>query len=230
MWESMNWSGGQQMIAVVAATVAVVGLLVIIWKTSPTKIDDVARATTTTRQTPSSKPAAPTPGVAVQKPTADTPPEPIHPGSDGGEEFIDSPGVSAGSDRERFQDALTHFRLGRAAVDSSHWTIAIAEYGAAVRLAPDDAVAHYDFALALHRRGDERDAIASFRRAIALAPDDARFRLPLAAALENVGRSAEAELEYKAFLAAVHESSDADRARGRLAALSTGQGDATKNP
>jgi Flp pilus assembly protein TadD len=231
MWESLEWSGGQQMIAVAVTTVAVVGLLFIIWKTSPPKIDDVARATPgAVKQTPSARPAAPKAAVVAAPPIADTPPEAIHPGSDGGEAFLDGPGVSASSDRDGSEERLTHFRLGRAAADSSHWTRAIAEYGAAARLASDDAAAHYNFALALHRRGDERDAIVSFRRAIALAPDDVRFRLPLAAALENVGRPAEAEVEYRAFLAAVPESSDADRARGRLAALSTGQADAPKSP
>lgn len=222
IWESLGWSQRAQVTFAAAASLAVVTLAMIIWRTRTPEVDDVARAAPTTATAVAiAPPRAPAP-AAVAAVVEDTPPEPVHAGSEGDEPFFDLPRAASHDDGTRYEETLAHFKLARTAVDRGHWTRAIAEYGAATSLAQDDASALYNFALALHRRGDERDAIAAFHKAIALAPDEAIFHLPLAVAFENVGQIGDAANEYRKFLAAAPDTAAADRARSRLEALSTG--------
>ena len=193
--------------------------LVIIWQTSPQEVAAASRSTTGQAQTATAaarpRPAAPAPlPVEAQ-------PEPVRP-ANGDEPFLDTPSGPSDGDGAVYRETLDHFKVARTAADQGKWTGAIHEYGVAARLSRSDAAAQYNLALALHRRGDERDAIATFHKAVALAPDAAAFHLPLAAAYENVGQFADAAREYRVFVAAEPQAPGADRARGRLEALSTG--------
>ena len=216
---ALTWSPATKLMAGAAAALTALSL-VIIWQTSPQRISAESRSAPVQAQTAT---AAARPGPAAPPPPAvEARPEPVRP-ANGDEPFLDTPSGPSDGDGAVYRETWDHFKVARTAADEGQWTRAIQEYGVAARLSRSDAAAQYNFALALHRRGDERDAIATFHKAIALAPDAAAFHLPLAAAYENVGQFAEAAMEYRAFVAAAPEAPAADRARSRLEVLSTGK-------
>ena len=222
IWESLGWSKRQQSMVWGGASLVVIALLVAIFRTGTANAGDTLHPTAVGSK--SSAPIASAhPAVAREvTPVDDGPAEAVHAGSEGDEPFIEMPSGAAEDDGGRYNKVVEYFKRGQAAVEGSHWTRAISEYGTAASLSRDDAAAHYNVALALHRRGDERDAIAEFQRAIDLAPDQAMFHLPLAAAFESTGRLGDAAREYRTFLSGSPEAVGADRARNRLEALSTG--------
>jgi len=222
IWESLGWSKRQQSMVWAGASLLVITLMVAIVRTGRADAGDTLHPTHAVSKSSapiaSARPAA-APEVA---PVDDGPAEAVHAGSEGDEPFIEMPSGAADDDGGRYNKVVEYFKRGQASVEGSHWTRAISEYGTAASLSRDDAAAHYNFALALHRRGDEREAIGQFQRAIQLAPGEAMFHLPLAAAYESLGRLGDAAAEYRAFLSASPEAVGADRARNRLEALSTG--------
>jgi hypothetical protein len=214
---SMTWSRGTKAMAGAGASLAAL-CLVVIWQTAPSQSTGVSRtAPVQVRAVTGGTPRRPAPEPANVVPRS----EPVRP-PNGDEPFLDTPSGSSDGDGAAYRETLDHFKVARAAVNEGKWTRAIEEYGVAARLSRSDAAAQYNLALALHRRGDERDAIATFQKAVALAPAAAAFHLPLAAAYENVGQFADAAREYRAFVDAAPEARDADRARTRLGALTTG--------
>lgn len=215
---ALTWSRGTKMMAGAAASLAALSF-VIIWQTSPQPIAAASRPAPAQAQT-SMGAARPRP-AAAPPPSVESQPEPDRP-ANGDEPFLDTPSGPSDGDGVLYRETWDHFKVARTAADAGKWTPAIQEYGVAARLSRSDANAQYNLGLALHRRGDERDAIASFHKAIALAPDTFAFHLPLAAAYENVGQFADAAREYRAYVAAAPESREAERARSRLEALSTG--------
>jgi len=216
---SLGWSRGKQAAVAGAALSAALALLVVIWQTSPeTAAKGADPVPGKPRTVPVTAAAAP---VSTAAATVGTRPEPAR-APNGDEPFLDTPRGPSEGDGTAYQQTWDHFKTGRAAADARQWTRAIEAYGAAARVSPKDAAAQYNYALALHRRGDERDAIATFQKAIALAPDDPAFHVPLGAAFENVGQSADAAREYRAFVTAAPNAPDAERVRGRIEALATG--------
>jgi tetratricopeptide (TPR) repeat protein len=230
IWESLGWSRRQQSMVWAGASLVAVMLLVAIVRTGTTETDATAHPTPSVSKAAASIGPA-RPALAPEPAPADEgPAEAIHAGSEGDEPFLDTPSGTADKDAGRYEKAVAHFKRAATAVESSHWTRAISEYGTAASLLRDDAAAHYNFALALHRRGDEREAIAAFQRAIELAPDQAMFHLPLAVAFENVGQIGDAAREYRAIVSGSPDAAPADRARKRLDAMSTGNPGAGQLP
>ncbi len=230
IWESMGWSTRRQSAVLAGASLLVVMLLVVIVRTGTTELDADAQPVVSVSKT--AAPVASTrPAVVPAAPPADEgPAELVHAGSEGDEPFLEMPGGTDGGDTAHHDQLLAHFRRAQTAVESGHWTRAISEYGAAASLSSDDAAAQYNFGLALHRRGDEREAISAFQRAIKLAPDQAMFHLPLAVAFENVGQIGDAAREYRTFVSASPDAPEADRARRRIEAMSTGNRGAAQVP
>jgi tetratricopeptide (TPR) repeat protein len=146
--------------------------LLIIWQTSPQRVTAESRSAPVQAQTATAA-ARPRPD-APPPPTVEAPPEPVRP-ANGDEPFLDTPSGPSDGDGAVYRETWDHFKVARTAADAGKWTRAIQEYGVAARLSRSDAAAQYNFALALHRRGDERDAIARFHKAVALAPDAAAF-------------------------------------------------------
>ena len=218
----MGWSSHQQSAVLAGASLVVVILLVAIVRTGTGDADGDARPIASVSK--AAAPIGPARSATPREvsPADDGPAESVHAGSEGDEPFLEMPSGTADGDAGRYDQAVAHFRRAEAAVEGGHWTSAISEYAAAAGFSRDDAAAQYNFALALHRRGDEREAIAAFQRAIQLAPDQAMFHLPLAAAFENVGQIGDAAREYRAFVSASPDAAAADRARTRLEAMSTG--------
>jgi serine/threonine-protein kinase len=70
-------------------------------------------------------------------------------------------------------DYYAHVGLGAVLCDGAgDYAAAIAEFRAAIRLKPDDAVAYSNFAVALTRQGKWKEAIAACRDSIRLKPDN----------------------------------------------------------
>jgi tetratricopeptide (TPR) repeat protein len=74
---------------------------------------------------------------------------------------------------------------------------AVATLRAAIRLRPDDALAHTNLGNALHASGDLPDAIASYHEAIRRKPNFADAHCNLGQALRQQGRYAESLAEYR---------------------------------
>ena len=99
---------------------------------------------------------------------------------------------------------------------------AIAEFRTAIRLQPDDAVAHYNLGIALAAQGKLDEAIAEYRTAIRLKPDYAMAHNNLGLALASQGKLDEAVAEYRT---AIRLKPDYAEAHCNLGHLLRGQGD-----
>jgi len=68
------------------------------------------------------------------------------------------------------QTAQIYRQQGDEFVRSKSWDDAIASYRKALELAPNDAVTHYDLAIALKNKGANRQAVDEFEAAVRLKP------------------------------------------------------------
>ena len=100
---------------------------------------------------------------------------------------------------------------------------AIAEFRAAIRIRPDDAVAHSNLGLALREQGKPEEAIAAYREAIRIQPDLAAAHNGLGGALQGLGNPEEAIAAYREairiqpYFAPAHNNlGNALRAQGKL--------------
>ncbi len=84
---------------------------------------------------------------------------------------------------------IAFFNRGNAYADKGQYDRAIADYGRAIRLDPDEAVAFYNRGNAYADKGQYDRAIADFDRAIRLDPDDARAYNSQAWLLATVGEA-----------------------------------------
>jgi protein O-mannosyl-transferase len=87
--------------------------------------------------------------------------------------------------------------LGNALLESGRAAEALAQYEAALRLAPDDAVHHHNAGSALVQLGRLDAARARFVEAVRLAPDYVAARLAHGQLLYRLGRFADAAEEYR---------------------------------
>jgi serine/threonine-protein kinase len=74
---------------------------------------------------------------------------------------------------------------------------AAAEFGKATRFQPDNAVYHYNLAIALQRQEKGDDAIVEYRAAIQLKPNLVDARLGIGEILESQGKLDDAIVEYR---------------------------------
>ncbi len=94
---------------------------------------------------------------------------------------------------EAYEQAMN---AGHNAAWDKEWAMAIAAYGQAVKLAPDDPEAHLHLGLALLEFGRLEDALKVYTRAHQLAPDDPIPLEKSADILERLGRLKEASQQY----------------------------------
>jgi tetratricopeptide (TPR) repeat protein len=87
--------------------------------------------------------------------------------------------------------------LAEAYAKEGHWEKAIAEFGEAIRLKPNDAHGHFGLGSALAAKGRLDEAIAAYRKAIELDPKYPSARNPLGVALAHKGRLDEAIAELR---------------------------------
>jgi len=79
---------------------------------------------------------------------------------------------------------------------SKSWEDAIAAYRKALELDPNDALTHYDLALALKYKGDTKQAVEEFEAAIRLKPGWAEAHFGLGATLYDLHDQAGALREF----------------------------------
>ena len=73
-------------------------------------------------------------------------------------------------ERIRAQTAAAYRQRATEMSRAKSWDDAIANYRSALALEPNDAVTHYDLALALKYKGETREALKEFEAAVALRP------------------------------------------------------------
>ena len=93
---------------------------------------------------------------------------------------------------------------------------AVHEYRSAVRLSPNDAVAHYDLGRELEVVGRYPEALRELREAIRLNPRDAQSHYELGLTLYNSGQQELGRVEWRKVLR-MGDSNQADAAREALA-------------
>src|ERR1700689_5188283 len=81
------------------------------------------------------------------------------------------------------QTAQAYREQANALARSKSWEQAVAAYRKLLELDPNDAVTHYDLALALKYKGDTKQAVEEFEAAIRLKPVWAEAHFGLGAAL-----------------------------------------------
>jgi Flp pilus assembly protein TadD len=112
-----------------------------------------------------------------------------------------------------------HFNLAAAEGERGQWDRAVEQYREAAQVFPDDYATQFNLALALHKKGDELAAIAEYEKAIQRAPSEPSFHIALGISLEKVGRIADAVREYRAFLEMDPSSSEAEKLKAHVGAL-----------
>ena len=117
--------------------------------------------------------------------------------------------------------AAEFYRLFDSALDlgaKGQYDAAIAEWGKAMEISPDDPKAHNNLGVALVRKGDLDAAMAQFRKAIAIRPEYAEAHYNLGGALVREGKVDEAIAQYRQTLEINPQYAEArDRLGGALA-------------
>ncbi|MBC7354481.1 MAG: tetratricopeptide repeat protein, partial [Thermogutta sp.] len=90
--------------------------------------------------------------------------------------------------------------LGRALAEAGAFQEAIAQFEAAIKLAPNYGPAHLNLGNAYLELGKYEEAVTAYRRALELAPSLIDARLGLAEALTRAGKFAEARSEFEGAL------------------------------
>ena len=117
-----------------------------------------------------------------------------------------------------------HVNLASALAQLRRWEDAVVAYRRAQQLQPGDSVTTLDLAKTLHKKGDDAGAVEEFQKAIALDPNDASIRISLAESYEALNRHQEAADAYNEYLKVVPSGPNADRARSRVARLTSQKG------
>jgi Flp pilus assembly protein TadD len=117
-----------------------------------------------------------------------------------------------------------HVNLGNAFAQLQRWDEAIESLRRAQQMQPSDALTTFDLAKALHRKGDHAAAVTEFQKVIGLDPNDPSVRIALAETYEALDQRPQAAEAYTQYLKLAPSGPDADKARLRVARLtSTGE-------
>jgi tetratricopeptide (TPR) repeat protein len=109
-----------------------------------------------------------------------------------------------------------HNTLAHVLASQSDLEGATAEYRAAARLMPEDALTHYDLAMLLSRRNMPGEAIPEYRQAARFAPREGNIHVQLGWALTQTGRLAEAEQESRLGVKLLPNSAEAHEGLGEV--------------
>ena len=114
-----------------------------------------------------------------------------------------------------------HVNLGNAFAQLQRWDEAIESLRRAQQMQPSDSVTTFDLAKALHRKGDDAAAVTEFQKAIGLDPNDPSVRIALAESYEALNQRPQAAEAYNQYLKLAPSGPDADKARLRIARLTS---------
>jgi Flp pilus assembly protein TadD len=168
IWESLGLGEGKVMMIGIGASLVVIALVAVIWRTWPERIDDTARPS----PTPASRAVTPGPAVDTPERTAD----------------------SSSSDPLTIPDATPDEVTPAQRADLEATRTA---YEQALAKAPDDAKALDSLGLVLLRLGRPDEAAERFQRAIALDAARAAYHLDLGHAFTDLGNRSRAVQEYR---------------------------------
>jgi tetratricopeptide (TPR) repeat protein len=172
LWVSLGLTDGQRLILGVVVALAVVALLVVIWRTEQGPLDDLAR------------PAGLAAGTAANAPAA-LASAPVSSDVSAG---ADAPAVQpapAGPNRDRESPVDPELQLARDAFEQQLAT------------RPNDAETLNKLGQLLERMGRPDEAAARFERAVALAPRNSDYRLNLARTASGLGQLDRAIDQYR---------------------------------
>ena len=178
IWESLGLSQDALMIVIIVASVLVLSLVAVIWRTWPDPVDDTARPASAQAVAPST--TVPTVSGAPPVTTAVTG-APVSP------PIYQPPPVAA----------IDSSRSGTAAFNAGDFASARVAYERALVLKPDDSETLNNLGQVLVRLGQVNEAIPRFERAIALAPDKSAFHFNLAHAAAQLGQLDRSIAEYR---------------------------------
>ena len=119
--------------------------------------------------------------------------------------------VSAEPARVLGQTAQAYRQQANAFAQSKSWDEAIAAYRKVLGLEPNDAVAHYDLALALKYKGETKQAAEEFESAVRLKPGWCEAHFGLGATLYEVQDQAGALKELRKTVACEPSNAEAHR-------------------
>ena len=111
--------------------------------------------------------------------------------------------------------------LGNAFAQLQRWDEAIESLRRAQQMQPSDSVTTFDLAKALHRKGDDAAAVTEFQKVIGLDPNDPSVRIALAESYEALNQRPQAAEAYNQYLKLAPSGPDADKARLRIARLTS---------
>jgi Flp pilus assembly protein TadD len=95
------------------------------------------------------------------------------------------------------QDSQQSTIAGKQWLDQQRYDEAIAAYRQAVRLEPQNALAHYGLGVAYSRKGENEQAIAAYREAIRLQPEHADAHYGLGVASGHLSQNEQAVTAYR---------------------------------
>ena len=114
-----------------------------------------------------------------------------------------------------------HVNLGNAFAQLQRWDEAVESLRRAQQMQPSDSVTTFDLAKALHRKGDHAAAVTELQKVIGLAPNDPSARIALAETYEALNQRPQAAEAYTEYLELAPSGPDADKARLRIARLTS---------
>src|SRR5579864_437855 len=114
------------------------------------------------------------------------------------------------------QTAATYSREATELARHQSWDQAIANYRKALKLEPNNALTHYNLALALKYKGDARQAIDEFQAALRIKPKWADAEYGLGAAYYDLHDQAGAAKELRAAVALDPANAAAHRLLARV--------------
>ena len=114
-----------------------------------------------------------------------------------------------------------HMNLGNAFAKLQRWDEAIESLRRAQQLLPSDSVTTFDLAKVLQRKGDHAAAVTEFQKVIGLDPNDPSVRIALAETYEALNQRTQAAEAYTEYLKLAPSGPDADKARLRIARLTS---------
>lgn len=114
-----------------------------------------------------------------------------------------------------------HVNLGNAFVQLQRWDEATESLRRALQIQPNDPITAFDLAKALHRKGDHAAAVTEFQKVIELNPNDPSARIALAESYEALNQRPQAAAAYGEYLRLAPSGPDAEKARVRIARLTS---------
>jgi Flp pilus assembly protein TadD len=204
VWESLELSQSKVLALLAGVAVVVLTLVVVIWKTQPMPVEEVAA--------PVNEPGNPVPVAPApveETAAAAEPPPSVAP-------------VAAEPAGEARVTTFEAIRRGAAAYKSGNFDAARSAYELALARNPDDAEVLNNLGQTLVRLNRVTEAIPRFERAVVLSPNKASFHFNLAQGAGLLGQWDRAIAEYRA---AVRLSPNEHPARYNLASALQKKGD-----